>query len=82
MAPTPQLAAALGGILDTERPEIVYLPFFLEEHPDHRAATALLAAAVQDGKHAFQCNGYEVWTPLFPNCFVKIDATIEPNGAR
>jgi hypothetical protein len=25
----------------------------------------------------FRCHGYEVWTPLFPNCFVRIDATIE-----
>ena len=24
----------------------------------------------------FQCIGYEVWTPLFPNCLVRIDSTM------
>ncbi len=55
----------------------MYLPFFLEEHPDHRAASALLAAALHGTGMDFRCHGYEVWTPLFPNCLVRIDETIE-----
>lgn len=74
---TPSLADKLRKILAECRPEIVYLPFFLEEHPDHRAATAVLAAAVTGTNLQFLCQGYEVWTPLFPNCFVRIDETIE-----
>ncbi len=74
-------AAGLGGrlkeVLRELKPELVYLPFFLEEHPDHRAASPLLAGAVQDLKIDFGCMGYEVWTPLFPNCFVNIDETLE-----
>jgi len=31
------VAGRLCEILERERPEIVYLPFFLERHPDHRA---------------------------------------------
>jgi LmbE family N-acetylglucosaminyl deacetylase len=71
------LGAALRAALETARPEIVYLPFFLEEHPDHRAASSLLAEAVRGTRMSFRCHAYEVWTPLFPNCFVKIDATID-----
>jgi LmbE family N-acetylglucosaminyl deacetylase len=74
---TPELAAALLHALQVARPDIVYLPFFLEEHPDHRAASALMAEAVRDTQIDFRCHGYEVWTPLFPNCLVKIDATID-----
>jgi len=77
LSATPALGAALRAALEAARPEIVYLPFFLEEHPDHRAASALLAAAVSGTRLSFRCHAYEVWTPLFPNCFVKIDTTID-----
>jgi LmbE family N-acetylglucosaminyl deacetylase len=55
----------------------VYLPFYLEEHPDHRAASQVLLDAVAGTSLQFQCMGYEVWTPLFPNCLVRIDSTVE-----
>jgi LmbE family N-acetylglucosaminyl deacetylase len=71
------LVDALRSALVAARPDIVYLPFFLEEHPDHRAASALLSEAVSGAGMSFQCHGYEVWTPLFPNCLVRIDATVE-----
>jgi len=67
----------LRAALEAARPDIVYLPFFLEEHPDHRAASTLLAEAVSGTRLAFRCHAYEVWTPLFPNCFVRIDSSID-----
>ncbi len=76
-----QAAAGLAGRLrerlEQLRPAILYLPFFLEEHPDHRAASQLLLEAMKGANLAFECFGYEVWTPLFPNCLVRIDATVE-----
>lgn len=77
LSSTPGIARALYEALAAARPEIVYLPFFLEEHPDHRAASTLLADAVRGTSLNFRCHGYEVWTPLFPNCLVRIDATVE-----
>ena len=74
---TPELAVRLRELLEKIRPELVYLPFFLEEHPDHRAVSKILTEAIDSGKHLFRCMAYEVWTPLFPNCLVRIDATIE-----
>jgi LmbE family N-acetylglucosaminyl deacetylase len=71
------LSAALRATLATARPHILYLPSFLEEHPDHRAASALLAAALAHTSLEFRCHAYEVWTPLFPNCLVRIDSTLE-----
>ncbi len=67
----------LQGILGRLQPDCVYLPSFLEQHPDHRAATSVLLAAVAGTRLEFECRGYEVWTLLFPNCVIKIDATIE-----
>jgi LmbE family N-acetylglucosaminyl deacetylase len=63
-------------ILHVIRPDLVYLPFFLEEHPDHRAATQILLDATEGTSLRFDCCGYEVWTPLFPNCLVEINAVV------
>jgi LmbE family N-acetylglucosaminyl deacetylase len=73
---TPALADKLRAILMAGRFDLVYLPFFLEEHPDHRAASQLLVDATRGTPLDFQCLGYEVWTPLFPNCLVNIDETV------
>jgi LmbE family N-acetylglucosaminyl deacetylase len=67
----------LRTILQQEQPECVYLPSFLEQHNDHRAANGVLLAAVAGTRLQFECRGYEVWTPLIPNCLVKIDATVD-----
>jgi LmbE family N-acetylglucosaminyl deacetylase len=71
------VAGRLREILQRERPDIVYLPFFLEQHPDHRAANDVLLAATRASALSFECRGYEVWTPLFPNCVIKIDETVD-----
>jgi LmbE family N-acetylglucosaminyl deacetylase len=67
----------LRAILERERPHLVYLPFFLENHVDHCAASDMLIAATTGTKQNFECRCYEVWTPLFPNIVVEIDTTIE-----
>lgn len=74
---TPELAGKLRDILASDRFDLVYLPFFLEEHPDHRAASQILLDATRGIDARLQCLGYEVWTPLFPNCLVNIDETMK-----
>ncbi len=73
----PGLATRVREILTSIRPQLVYLPFFLEEHPDHRAATPILIEAMVGTGLGFDCCGYEVWTPLFPNCLVDITEVVE-----
>jgi N-acetylglucosamine malate deacetylase 1 len=63
-------------ILHSVQPHLVYLPFFLEEHPDHRAVTQILLDATEGSGLGFDCCGYEVWTPLFPNCLVEINEVV------
>jgi LmbE family N-acetylglucosaminyl deacetylase len=70
-------AGKLRAILERQPPDLVYLPFFLERHVDHRAANDVLLAAAAGSALEFECRGYEVWTPLFPNCIVQIDDTID-----
>lgn len=71
------VSMALRDILVQRRPDLVYLPFFLEQHPDHWAVSPILLDAVRDTGLTFQCMLYEVWTPLFPNCLVRIDETLD-----
>lgn len=77
-----QLSSAQGlpdrvkQILESIAPDVVYLPFFLEEHPDHRAVTQILMEATEGISYEFDCCGYEVWTPLFPNCLVEINDAV------
>jgi LmbE family N-acetylglucosaminyl deacetylase len=76
----PRMPDRLRAILERERPGIVYLPFFLENHTDHSAVSDILIAATATSAgaaHSFECRCYEVWTPLFPNIVVEIDSTLE-----
>jgi len=70
------VAGRLRVILERERPEIVYLPCFMDAHPDHRATTRVLLAATRGSALRFECRAYEVWTPLVPNCLIRIDDTV------
>jgi len=67
----------LRTLLNRERPQIVYLPFFLENHVDHCAVSDVLMAAAAGANFDFECRCYEVWTPLFPNIVVEIDTTVD-----
>jgi LmbE family N-acetylglucosaminyl deacetylase len=73
----PRVCLQLRQLLEQRQPDIVYLPFFLDNHRDHRATSSVLLSATAGTGLDFQCRGYEVWTPLFPNLVVEIDATIE-----
>jgi LmbE family N-acetylglucosaminyl deacetylase len=70
------VVARVRDLLEKQQPQIVYVPCFLEQHPDHYAASRILLEAATDSM-AFQCLAYEVWTPLFPNCLVRIDDVLE-----
>ncbi|KPK66357.1 hypothetical protein AMJ71_02615 [candidate division TA06 bacterium SM1_40] len=69
---TAGLVQKLVGMLKDGRPDIVYLPFMLDYHPDHRAANALFVAACRDGADVPAILAYEAWTPLIPNRIVDI----------
>ena len=72
LASTKEIQQRLRQILLATKPEVVYVPFFLEEHPDHVATNQVLFDSAANTGLSFMCCGYEVWTPLFPNCLVDI----------
>lgn len=72
-----QNADRLRDLLAEMQPDLVYLPSFLDSHPDHRIATALLAQAIQNTNLSFYCGIYETTTPILPNTLVDISTEME-----
>lgn len=81
MRHVPSASERVQHLLLELRPEIVYLPMFIDQHVDHRAANDVLLQAAESLPFEFTCAGYEVWTPLFPNCIVDIATSSEAKQA-
>jgi LmbE family N-acetylglucosaminyl deacetylase len=75
------LAEKLGQIIELKKPQIVFLPFFLDNHEDHRAVNTALVEASLKIKMDFMVYAYPVWMPLYPNLVVNIDGAWETKKA-
>jgi LmbE family N-acetylglucosaminyl deacetylase len=69
---TDTVVMRLNDLLLEIKPDLVYLPFFLDNHPDHIATNTIFYRVVQNSKVKFKCCFYETWSPLFPNLLVDI----------
>lgn len=69
------LARDLAAVLDERRPEALFLPWFLDGHPDHQALSDALTL-VPVLPDALEVWGYETWTALVPNRVVDITTVI------
>lgn len=76
---TPHTRRQVRELLEEIHPDLVYLPFPTDHHPDHRATNRifLAALAVCRATEAPLCCGYEVWAPLAPNCLVDITSVAD-----
>ena len=69
----PTLASALDAAVRRTRPQVVFAPWVLERHPDHRAVPAALARTTTQ----VEVWGYEAHTPLHPTHAVPLaDAAV------
>lgn len=63
---------ALQDLIRRVKPDIIFTPSFLDNHPDHRAANeVLINTEIQKDKIIF---AYEVWTPIYVNRIIDINA--------
>ena len=64
---------AINGILHKVKPNIIYTPTFIDNHPDHYQTNLILKKC-----KVTNCliAGYEIWTPHFPNRIVDISNEI------
>lgn len=62
----------LGNILRKVKPDVVFLPFWFDNHQDHRAVSMALINIKKKIRLNFMVYAYPVWSPLNPNCLVDI----------
>lgn len=68
----------LSQIIKDIRPEAVFLPFLMDNHPDHMATNDIFVGAMKVTDVKAACYGYEIWTLLSsPNCVIDITEQIE-----
>ena len=78
----PGLVTALRRVLQTERPAAIFLPWFMDAHPDHAQANRLLLEAARGVlPDATPLWAYEVWSPCPANVAVEITAVAEAKAA-
>ncbi len=73
LSPSLKTIAELSTILQDLKPEAVFLPFFLDNHPDHMATNRIFLSALKT-LPPFLCYTYGIWTPL-PRFNLSIDIT-------
>lgn len=66
------LCDKLLEIFHSEKPEIVLLPFLIDNHKDHIATNELIIKFADQYHFIFEIYAYEVWTPIYPNLIVDI----------
>jgi LmbE family N-acetylglucosaminyl deacetylase len=57
--------------------DAVFVPFFLDAHPDHRSANYVLTEALKRVSRNVRVFGYEVWGLCIPNVLVVIDDVMD-----
>ncbi len=68
---------ALTDLISRLKPEIIFLPSFLDNHGDHRVTNEIFINAAKTLKDDFPIWAYELWTPIFINRLVDISFYIK-----
>lgn len=76
-ASASQASEELREIIVDRKVDVVFAPFLLDGHPDHRATSYILADALRKVDRQVRVLGYEVWGLCIPNVIVVIDDVIQ-----
>lgn len=69
---------ALLDLIERKNPDIIFLPSFLDNHPDHRIVNEILINSLSEKDlDDLPIWGYEVWTPSYINRFSDITLYIK-----
>jgi len=74
----------LKSLIDRVKPDIIFVPSFLDNHPDHRVVNEILVNIIVQGEKKavyperakrveWEIWAYEVWTPLYANRIVMVN---------
>jgi LmbE family N-acetylglucosaminyl deacetylase len=68
---------AVSDLIKRIEPDIILLPSFLDNHPDHRAANEIVINALTKTPALVEIWAYEIWSPILANRIVMINQEIE-----
>lgn len=71
------LLARLRSLFEATTPDLLYLPWFLDNHIDHFETNRVLHALARDLSQTLMVAAYEVWMPLVPNIVVDISGVAD-----
>ncbi len=69
------------GALDAFGPDVVYLPWEHDGHPDHHALHVVVTRALDRAAFGGLALGYEVWNAMVPDVIVETTAVFERKRA-
>ena len=72
-----RIADQLAEILRSRKIDVVFTPFLLDGHFEHRQANSIVAQALGQAGGNIRVLGYEVWGFAIPNVIVAIDDVME-----
>ncbi len=67
----------IRNTIDEVKPDIVYLPSILDQHPEHVYVSRLLVDGSNGLPGSLPMRQYEVWTPLVPSHVIAIDDVLD-----
>ncbi|AKM82101.1 TPA: PIG-L family deacetylase [Candidatus Berkelbacteria bacterium] len=70
------IVKALSKLIEEFKPDIIFVPSFLDNHPDHRAVNKILMSLNKLDQY-LEIWAYQVWTPIYVNRLVPIDEEFE-----
>jgi len=71
----------LRDLITKLRPDTIFLPSFIDNHPDHLAVNDIFIETTKMIKIRAEVWAYEVWTPIFANRIILINQEIETKKA-
>ncbi|MFH1097606.1 MAG: PIG-L deacetylase family protein [Candidatus Desantisbacteria bacterium] len=75
---TREISRQIADLLNKYQPDIVYLPFMLDNHNDHISTNKIFLDALSlRPAPSLLIYAYEIWSTLFPNVLVDITDQIE-----
>lgn len=76
LKPTGNLINKLIELFNSIKPDLIYLPSFLDNHIDHFELNRIFLLLSSKIKLDFDVCAYEIWSPLLPNTLIDISTVI------
>ena len=67
----------LGALYAQNKPDVILVPFALDNHADHRAVNMALARMAETAGADCMVYAYPVWFPLYPNVLIDVSGVWE-----